>query len=269
MSRLIVVMPMAGDGQRFKDAGYDTPKPLIEVDGKPLFIHAIESLSFRKIYDIHYVFVCRQEHDKNGEFTTQIVRNMLDIGYSPNKFSIVYLDHKTRGSLETIMTALKMYQEKESISYDTRILSIDCDFGFCCNSYISLIEHEVEDSYECHPAVMTFYAKDPKYSFIAPNMGRVDRTAEKKVISSYAIAGCYFLGEYGKLLEMYQKYVKDYEEGKTELKEIYVSGIYNYLINDGISVYYIDMNFHTDMLWSFNVPADLENYDKNKSIWDR
>lgn len=267
MSRLIVVMPMAGDGQRFKDAGYTTPKPLIEVDGKPLFIHAIESLSFRNIKDIHFIFVCRSEHDKDGVMTKRITEEM-NLRLYGGKFTITYLDHKTRGSLETIMTALDSY--KENLKEKTNILSIDCDFGFKCERYIKNIEYEVNDTLDSSPSLMTFYAKDPKYSFVKlKSDGMVAFTAEKKPISSYAIAGCYFLGEYGDLSRLYEEYVKDYENGNTDLKELYVSGIYNYFIKYDFPVTYVDMNFHTDMLWSFNVPADLENYDKNKSIWDR
>ena len=36
---------MAGEGKRFKDAGYTIPKPLIEVDGKPMVIKALQSTS--------------------------------------------------------------------------------------------------------------------------------------------------------------------------------------------------------------------------------
>ena len=38
---------MAGEGSRFRDAGWTTPKPLIELKGKALFVRAIESV---KIY---------------------------------------------------------------------------------------------------------------------------------------------------------------------------------------------------------------------------
>ena len=127
---------------------------------------------------------------------------------------------------------------------------------------------------------MTFYAKDPKYSFVEPETiygyaepgaiyGTVKRTAEKIPISNYAIAGCYFLGNWGLLRQSYSQYEQDFTYGKIDIKELYVSNIYNYYIDKAEIVLFVDMNFHTDMLWSFNVPADLENYDKNKSIWDK
>jgi choline kinase len=39
-----IVIPMAGEGSRFKDVGVDTPKPLIEIDGKTLIEHSISTL---------------------------------------------------------------------------------------------------------------------------------------------------------------------------------------------------------------------------------
>ena len=38
-----VLIPMAGAGKRFFDAGYVFPKPLIEVDNKPMIQWVIES----------------------------------------------------------------------------------------------------------------------------------------------------------------------------------------------------------------------------------
>ena len=44
MRNLHIIMPMAGEGSRFRNAGWTTPKPLIELNGKPLFVRAIESV---------------------------------------------------------------------------------------------------------------------------------------------------------------------------------------------------------------------------------
>ena len=49
---------MAGVGQRFVDGGYDTPKPLIEVDELPMIVQAANSLPVAD----YWVFICRKEH---------------------------------------------------------------------------------------------------------------------------------------------------------------------------------------------------------------
>ena len=53
-----VVIPMSGFGERFRRAGYAVPKPLIEVDGKPVIEHVVEL--FPGAEDI--VFVCNRDH---------------------------------------------------------------------------------------------------------------------------------------------------------------------------------------------------------------
>ena len=56
--RRVNLIPMAGAGQRFVDAGYKTPKPLIEVDGIPIAVQAAKSLPTAD----HWIFICRDEH---------------------------------------------------------------------------------------------------------------------------------------------------------------------------------------------------------------
>ena len=45
MRSLHIIMPMAGEGSRFLQEGWTIPKPLIELNGVPLFLRAISSVS--------------------------------------------------------------------------------------------------------------------------------------------------------------------------------------------------------------------------------
>jgi len=56
--RRINLIPLAGAGQRFVDAGYDIPKPLIKVEGTPMILKAANSLPAAD----HYIFICRENH---------------------------------------------------------------------------------------------------------------------------------------------------------------------------------------------------------------
>ena len=44
MRTLHLIMPMAGEGSRFVKEGYIQPKPLIEYQGIPLFMRAVNRL---------------------------------------------------------------------------------------------------------------------------------------------------------------------------------------------------------------------------------
>ncbi|HIB92841.1 MAG TPA: lipopolysaccharide biosynthesis protein, partial [Candidatus Lambdaproteobacteria bacterium] len=54
--RRVNLIPMAGAGQRFVDGGYDTPKPLIEVDELPMIVQAANSLPVAD----YWIFICRK-----------------------------------------------------------------------------------------------------------------------------------------------------------------------------------------------------------------
>lgn len=59
--RTKLVLPMAGQGSRFRDVGYKTPKPLLPVDNKPMIIRAVDCLPQSK----RNIFICLENHLKH------------------------------------------------------------------------------------------------------------------------------------------------------------------------------------------------------------
>ena len=53
-----IIVPMSGFGERFRRAGYALPKPLIEIDGKPIVAHVINMFPGES----DFIFICNQEH---------------------------------------------------------------------------------------------------------------------------------------------------------------------------------------------------------------
>ena len=51
-----IIIPMSGFGKRFKTAGYKLPKPLIEVDGKPIIQHVVDMFPGEK----NFFFICNR-----------------------------------------------------------------------------------------------------------------------------------------------------------------------------------------------------------------
>ena len=96
MRSLHVIMPMAGEGSRFVNEGWTVPKPLIEVNGKPLFLRAIESLP--KDIEIKYSFIVRQNHIESHHIDERIKYHLPDA----NIFSV---SKTTRGAVETCLVA--------------------------------------------------------------------------------------------------------------------------------------------------------------------
>ena len=90
-----MIMPMAGLGKRFADAGYELPKPIIEVSGKPMFLQAAFDQSPRA----GSVFVVR--NDMPG---VELIVSMIQTHF-PDAI-VSRIDHETEGQACTAKLGL-------------------------------------------------------------------------------------------------------------------------------------------------------------------
>ncbi len=81
-----IVIPMSGFGERFRRAGYAVPKPLIEVDGRPIIGHVIDLFPG----ETEFTFICNEEHLANPDYRmAQILVELCPagriVGIAPHK----------------------------------------------------------------------------------------------------------------------------------------------------------------------------------------
>lgn len=243
--KLQVLMPMGGLGSRFTKLGYKTPKPLIEVDGKPMFMRALDS--FSKITNIQHIFVIRKEHDLAYNLSKRIKDQL------PNaKISI--LDHDTKGAVETCLIA------EGFIDDNLPITIADCDIYFESTTYFKKINN-LQNSDTIDAMLLTFPSSDARYSYVElDGSDKAIRTAEKVVISNHAILGGYFFKS-GKL---FKETAKEFMESglPVGLKEFYMSHIFNILIKKGNTISIADI----DIMHIFGTPDELNAYLSRSSI---
>ena len=55
---------MSGFGERFRRAGYSVPKPLIEVDGKPIIQYVVNMFPG----ETNFSFVCNEDHLNRDDY---------------------------------------------------------------------------------------------------------------------------------------------------------------------------------------------------------
>ena len=55
---------MSGFGERFRRVGYDLPKPLIEVNGKPIIQHVVEMFPG----ETNFIFICNRDHLETSKY---------------------------------------------------------------------------------------------------------------------------------------------------------------------------------------------------------
>lgn len=224
---------MAGRGSRFSAKGYKDPKPLLQIYGKPFFYWSTQSV--RKFVDLASLdFVVLEEHVSEFHIDTEIRK------YFPEA-RIHVLPEVTEGA---VITALRGC---EDIDDQFPVVFNDCDHLFKSSEFNSFCRSGC--SRDIHGILLTFSSNEPRYSFVVKDdKGNVVRTVEKEAISSEAICGCYYFSSRDVFERESQKYIKH-----CEYKEYFMSGVYNSMISDVMTVRSIPTDFHV----SFGTPDEF------------
>ena len=235
-----IIIPMAGEGSRFKSAGYTFPKPLVDVDGKPMIQCVVENLDF----DANYIFLVRTDHIK--EYSGLI--DTLD-RITNGRFDYVEVDSLTEGAACTALLAEKFINNDE----DLLIANSDQHITYSSQNF-----HMLKNLTNCDSMVFTFNAVHPKWSFVKTNSrGFVVEVAEKRPISNIATCGIYWYRKGSDFVKYAKKMI---EENTRVNNEFYIAPVYNELIKDGKTL----IPFYVDKMNGLGTPEDLEKYLSKK-----
>lgn len=238
-------MPMAGAGSRFAAAGFTTPKPLIDVDGMPMFLKAASSLDNISA-EKKFIFIIRQEH-VDTQNLDQLIKEALP------EVEIVVLPEITRGAAETAM------QSQLLLNPGDPVIVMDCDLWFKSASYDEMVSSVIEGNNDITGGVLTFAADNPRYSYARIGENNiVTETAEKRVISEHAITGAYFFAAASEFVQAAEQLLS--QPVSDELPEYYLSLLYNILIDEGKKI----QAAYVDEFASFGTPEELEAYQQTQ-----
>jgi len=232
--KLNVLIPMAGAGSRFQQAGYTFPKPLIEVNGKPMIQVVVENLNI----EANFIYVVQKLHREKYNLDTLL--NLL----TPN-CSIVEVDGITEGAACTTLLA------KELVNNDSPLFFANSDqfVEWDSNEFMYKMQETNADG-----GIVTFNATHPKWSFAKiDDNGLVTEVAEKNPISDIATVGYYFW-KHG---SDFVKYAESMIEKNIRVNgEFYVCPVFNEAIKDGKKI----RTFNTNGMWGLGTPEDLKTY---------
>jgi UDP-N-acetylglucosamine diphosphorylase / glucose-1-phosphate thymidylyltransferase / UDP-N-acetylgalactosamine diphosphorylase / glucosamine-1-phosphate N-acetyltransferase / galactosamine-1-phosphate N-acetyltransferase len=234
-----IVIPMAGLGSRFSNAGYEKPKPFIDVLGKPMIVRVIENLSY---LNAKFILIARKEHMiVEAELIKEIEENYNAV--------FVSIDKVTEGAVCTVLHA------RRYINNETPLLLANSDqiVDFELSKY-------VEDcrSREADGSILTFIDKEksPKWSFAKVDQdGWVSQVKEKEVISDYATVGLYYFSKGKDFVDYALDMIVDNERTNNEF---YTCPVYNYAIKDSKKICIYNINFED--MHGIGTPDDLNKY---------
>jgi len=208
-----IIIPLGGLGVRFKNMGYLSPKPLVNILGKPILFYLLDNLN---LSNINYVII-----PYNNELAKFNFEDRLKKHYPNINFLFFQLDKNTDGAAETILYSLN----KLNINSGS-ILSLDGD-NFYLSDIISLWNFENK--------VFSFEdnTSEPIYSYsLTDNNNNIIDIQEKNKISKYANTGAYGFNDV-KLLKEYCKFIID---NNIKMKnEYYISTVIKEMINHNIN----------------------------------
>jgi NDP-sugar pyrophosphorylase family protein len=247
---LNIVIPMAGRGSRFVKAGYQHPKPFIDVLGTPMIQRVVENLTPLESY--RFIFLARREHE------AYIKRHM---SFATD---VIYVDEVTEGAACTVLLAkelintsggLVIANSDQLVTWSERKLQTGGGYSWLESNNIQDMINECK-IHEHDSMIATFYSNHPKWSYARlDGNDEVVEVAEKKVISEHATVGVYYYKNGYEFVasakEMIRKNIR-------VNNEFYVCPVFNEMILRGkqIGIYPVrDMD-------GLGTPEDLEVFEE-------
>tara|TARA_A100001201_G_scaffold27186_3_gene29918 strand:- start:331 stop:1710 length:1380 start_codon:yes stop_codon:yes gene_type:complete len=235
--KLNVLIPMAGAGSRFEQAGYTFPKPLIDVKGRPMIQVVTDNLNIKA----NYIYVVQKEHRKKYNLDTLL--NLITPGCK-----IVETEGVTEGAACTALLAKKYINNNNPLFFANSDQFVEWD----SNEFLYKMNETEADG-----GIVTFKATHPKWSFAKlNNEGLVTEVAEKNPISDIATVGYY----YWKSGSDFVKYAEQMIDNDIRVNnEFYVCPVFNEAIKDNKQI----RTYNIEKMWGLGTPEDLKYYVEN------
>lgn len=237
---ITIVIPMAGRGSRFADAGYTTPKPLIPIHGVPMIRLVIENI--RPSRPHRFVFICQAEAVAEYGLRERLA------AWAPGS-GLVELNGVTEGAACTVLEAV----DEIDLEQPLMIANSDQYVDVAIKDYLADM-----DDRELDGLIMTMDADDPKWSFAAlDDQGLVTRVVEKQPISRHATVGIYNYRRAGDFIEGAREMIRQ------DLRvngEFYVAPVYDRMIAAGARIGVHGVGLEGAGMHGLGIPTDLEAF---------
>jgi NDP-sugar pyrophosphorylase family protein len=237
---------MVGTGARFVRAGYQTLKPLIQIDGKPMIEHVVRMFPGEH----EFLFICARNHLAETPLHSVLKRLVPEA-------AIVAIEAHKEGPVRSALAAGDMIKDDEPV-----ILNY-CDAGILWDYTDFRWQMEAMN---CAGSLVAFKGFHPHslgsslYAYIREENNYLLEIREKQAFTAnrmneYASTGTYYFRD-GALLKRYFR--RAIERNLQTNGEYYASLPFNLLVEDNLEVYV----YGVDHFMHWGVPADLEEYQQ-------
>lgn len=235
-----LVIPMAGSGSRFAEAGYATPKPLLPIHGVPMYQVVLANVLHGSVDNV--VIVARAEWHLGPHITALRESSGL-------RMALVEVEQTTGGPAETVELALPLLTPGESVIIANSDQYVDAPtdvfYDLCNTDGVKGVILAMEDN-------------DPKWSYVAVDEGnRAVAIKEKEVISPFATVGIYGF-ESPEVMSSAFNAMR--EAGDQTNGEWYVAPSYNYMIRASDTIRVVNLGPIGTVMHGLGIPADYETF---------
>ena len=247
---LNIVIPMAGRGSRFAEAGFLDPKPMIPVGGRPMIEWIIDNIRPSRAH--HFIFLCLGEHLQRYPQVALKLRELCP------GCDIIAVDQVTEGAACTVLLARDWIDSEAPlmIANSDQIVDLPID------EYLASADLADADG-----LIMTFWADDPKWSYCRlAATGQVIEVVEKQVVSHDATVGIYNFRRGADFVRSADQMIQ------RDLRvngEFYVAPTYNSLIAESLKIVVKETGREGLGMYGLGIPADLDLFKQTRYYLSR
>jgi len=234
-----VVFPMAGAGSRFASDGYDTPKPLLDVDG----MYMIQRAAYGCNMGGRHIYIVQKEHSEKYN-----LKELLPSFTPPLEVVVIEVDGVTEGAAASVLLA------KEYIDNDDLLVICDSDTIMDWDPIKFLVDGG--EGRHLDGALVTFPAEGDSWSYVELGPDEeVKSVSEKTEVSTHGCAGVYYWRRGSDFVKCAEDMIK---KDLRVNNEFYVAPVYNQAIQKSLRVGIHEVE--TSSVISLGTPELYEEY---------
>lgn len=234
--RVNFVIPAAGQGKRFSEVGYQHPKPLIDINGKPMIQLVLENIN----HTGRPLVLMQKKH------IAQYCANEI-IKFIKPSAEVIQVDGLTEGAACTALLAKDFINNENEVILANSDQLIDLDI----QDFINDMREKSADG-----GMITFKSSEDKWSYAKyDETMKVSHVAEKQVISDQATVGIYYYRRGVDFIRYTEQMISK------ELRvngEFYICPIFNEYIGEEKKIYIYEIN--QSQMHGLGTPEDIEKY---------